>query len=251
LPQATATEPATATKQATNRVAIATDSPLIYVNAERKKEAMSKGEQKVGICPECKVRESDSSKKTLYQCRFCERWFCFRHLDQKLAVFRDFKKPIKDRRLQDMIEEDWKRRDGHPDFQYTLDRLKEYEVEKRIDRKIIIDLLNRSKAYGKRKPKKRIREGELYFVKEDEDKIETIRETSGKGYSRKRRFSISVKELVLYSIVFIVGLFLFLYSARNVYLIFSIPFIPFPIPLWIFGIAAMIIGALGLVSSMY
>lgn len=63
------------------------------------------------VCPECKVREGVSSEKRLFQCPYCERWFCERHREPKLAVIRDFSKIIKDKEWRDMVEEDWKRED--------------------------------------------------------------------------------------------------------------------------------------------
>lgn len=167
---------------------------------------MSEEKEKFDVCPECKVREGDSSKKTLYKCSYCKRWFCFRHFDAKLAVFKDFKATIKDKLLKDMIEEDWKRTDGHPDYPYTVDRLKEHDIEKEIDRKIIEDMLNRSKAYRKRKPKKRKKEGDFYFIKESEtrrkkskSKVRTIRKLSRKI----KAVGILAVSLIIVSILFL------------------------------------------------
>jgi len=111
---------------------------------------MPKRKYKFDVCPECKVRKSDSTKKTLYRCQYCERWFCADHFDPRLAVMRDLARPFKDVKLRSIVEEEWRREDGHPDYDYTLKRLKELEVEKDIDRRTITAMLDRSKMYKKR-----------------------------------------------------------------------------------------------------
>ena len=169
---------------------------------------MSEERKKLDVCPECSVRDKDSSEKTVYRCQYCERYFCFKHFDPKLAVFRDFKGRIKDKRLRHMIEEDWKRKDGHPDWSYTLARLKEYDIEKRIDRKIIEDMLNRSKAYGRKKPRKQVREGDFYFIKEDKAKGREPKPKIKKSRKRALRLSRKVKAAVILAVsLIVIGIF--------------------------------------------
>jgi len=93
---------------------------------------MSKRKYRLDVCPECKVREQISSVKRLYQCRYCERWFCGRHLEPKLAVFKDLNVLIKDVEWRDAVEKDWQREDGHPDYAYTKERFEELKIEKAI-----------------------------------------------------------------------------------------------------------------------
>ncbi len=107
------------------------------------------------VCPECKVREEDSSKKRLFQCNFCERWFCQTHLEPRLAVIRDFKAVIKDATWRRIVEKERRRKDGHPDYAYTWQRLKELKVEKEITRAKMSALLDKSKAYRKPVPFKK------------------------------------------------------------------------------------------------
>jgi DNA-directed RNA polymerase subunit M/transcription elongation factor TFIIS len=111
---------------------------------------------KHGVCPECKVKEGDSSKKVLYQCKFCERWFCAKHFEPRLAFIRDLKAFSKYPEVRVTFEEEWRREDGHPDFAYSLERFKELDMEEKLLSKLIEDALNRSKAYGKKKPRKDI-----------------------------------------------------------------------------------------------
>jgi len=114
---------------------------------------MSEREYHIDVCPECKHREGDSSEKKLFQCRYCERWFCERHLEPRLAVIRDFNKIIKDKEWRDLVEEDWKREDGHPDYAYTKERFDELKIEKEILRSKIEAFLNKSRAYRKTVPR--------------------------------------------------------------------------------------------------
>lgn len=128
---------------------------------------MSEREFRLDICPECKVREEDSSEKKLYQCQYCERWFCERHLEPRLTVIRDFKTVIKDTTWRNMIEKEWRRKDGHPDFAYTWEKFEELKIEKAIIGAKMEALLDKSKGYRKPVPRETKKERKLYFVKEE------------------------------------------------------------------------------------
>ena len=106
-----------------------------------------------GVCPECKVKEGDSRKKTLYQCNLCERWFCAKHFEPKLVRIPDYKSFVKYPEARVIFEKE-RREDGHPDFAYSLKRIKELDMEEKLYSKLIEDALNRSKAYRKKTPKK-------------------------------------------------------------------------------------------------
>jgi len=114
---------------------------------------MSEREHHFDVCPECKKLEGDSSEKRLFQCPSCERWFCERHLEPKLAFIRDFNKIIRDKEWRDRVEEDWKREDGHPDYAYTKESFDELKIEKEILRSKIEAFLNKSIAYRKIVPR--------------------------------------------------------------------------------------------------
>jgi len=111
---------------------------------------------KHGVCPECKVKESDSSKKILYQCKFCERWFCAKHFEPRLVQIRDYDAFVKYPEVRVSFEEEWRREDGHPDFAYSVKRFEELDMEEKLHSKLIADALNRSKAYRKKTPRKDI-----------------------------------------------------------------------------------------------
>ena len=124
---------------------------------------MSERESGLDICPECKVRDGDSSEKKLFQCQYCERWFCERHLEPRLAVIRDFNKIIKDKEWRTMVEEDWKREDGHPDYAYTKEKFDELKIEREIVWAKINAFLDKSRVYKKPVPKGQKEEFTLLF----------------------------------------------------------------------------------------
>src|SRR3990170_8194379 len=124
---------------------------------------MSERESGLDICPECKVRDGDSSEKKLFQCQYCERWFCERHLEPRLAVIRDFNKIIKDKDWRTMVEEDWKREDGHPDYAYTKEKFDELKIEREIVWAKINAFLDKSRVYKKPVPKGKKEEFSLLF----------------------------------------------------------------------------------------
>jgi len=110
---------------------------------------------RIGVCRECKVKENDSSRKRLYQCPYCETWFCTKHFDPRLAFIKDLKAIVKYPEARATFEqEEWRREDGHPDFAYSRKRFEELDMEEELRLKLINDALNRSKwgkAYGEEK----------------------------------------------------------------------------------------------------
>jgi len=68
------------------------------------------------VCPVCRVGEVVSSKKKVYPCSYCERWFCKKHLEPKVSVFSPTQVTIKDLAWKDFIRRNWKNKDGHPDY---------------------------------------------------------------------------------------------------------------------------------------
>jgi len=113
---------------------------------------MSEREYRLDVCPECKVREEDGSEKKLYQCQYCERWFCERHLGLKVVHIPDYNEIIKDVAWRDIVERDRKREDGHPDLAYTVERLNEFKIEREITWAKIDAALKKSRAYRKIAP---------------------------------------------------------------------------------------------------
>jgi len=86
------------------------------------------------MCPLCKVTEEASSRKKVYQCRYCERWFCKKHLKPEVSVFSPTQVTIKDSAWKNFIEKEWKNKDGHPDYVYTREKMKELEAKEDISK---------------------------------------------------------------------------------------------------------------------
>ena len=165
---------------------------------------------------------------------------------------------IKGGRLQTVIEEDWDREDGHPDFVYSHKRFEELDIEEKLRSRLIkqaLDGMNRQ--YGlkemfvessKGAPKQKIiSEGAYHFVKDSPKTITRRGHYSSKVETRRVRFN--PKEITFSLGLFFIGMLLFLYSSRNKYLIFLVPFVPFPIPIWLVGIVLMGLSGLMFVGS--
>jgi hypothetical protein len=231
---------------------------------------------------ECCVRDRDFSQKKVYHCELCDRWFCEKHIEPRLAFIRDYDAITRYPELRVMLDNDWKREDGHPDFAYTRIKFLELDIEEKNRNKLIKQALDTMNHYYaeveiheksvdvEADRKKRVEmllkeEEEIDKGQEQKKQVKTTEKKPKKGMvsegslhfirgeteeKRKRHLHINVKGLAVSTLVFLVGLgwFLFFFS-KGVYLIFIIPFIPFPIPFWVFGIGAMIFGALGFIAS--
>ena len=110
-----------------------------------KKTKKTKKASKRGVCDECEVREGDRSKKELFQCLYCKKWFCKTHLEPRLSVFRSFIGKIKDPTIRDKIDKEWKKRGGHPDTVWTKSYIDNLKLKKEEDRKEFFDMLDKSK----------------------------------------------------------------------------------------------------------
>mgnify|MGYP001332329653 CR=1 FL=1 len=104
-----------------------------------------------GICPECKVKEGNSIEKTLYQCKSCERWFCTKHFEPRLAFIKDLKSPPKYPEIRAALDKEMERKDGHPCFTYSRKRFEELVEEEKLRSKRIEEALDRSKASAQKK----------------------------------------------------------------------------------------------------
>jgi len=80
-----------------------------------------------------------------------------------LAVFRDLKTIIKDAEWREIVEEEWEREDGHPDYAYTEKRYDAFQKEKEIYQKRFGDFLDKLPPYEKMIPKEQKEEFTLLF----------------------------------------------------------------------------------------
>jgi hypothetical protein len=97
---------------------------------------------KIGVCIECKVREGDSSKKKLYQCPYCKKWFCEKHIEPRLTTTKDAIERTRDLVLKEKLYEEWRRKDGHPDYIWTKQYLENLEVKEMEERRKAWKALN-------------------------------------------------------------------------------------------------------------
>lgn len=154
----------------------------------------------IDICPECKVREGDSSKKKLYRCRHCERYFCKRHLSPRLTAMRSAIEEIKDPILRNEVYEEWRKPNGHPDWIWTKKYFEELELKEGEKREKIWKVLDQLKE------EKRPIEKELFIPLTEEPQIPIKKERS----SFKSNFLV----FVLLSMVIILS-FIFLKDYIN------------------------------------
>lgn len=110
------------------------------------RKTRKKGKSSVGVCPECKVREGDSSRKRLFKCNYCGRRFCKKHLRPRLATPRSFIEKIKDPVLKDKVYEEWRRPNGHPDWVWTRKYFEELELKKEEERRKFLEILDKLKG---------------------------------------------------------------------------------------------------------
>jgi hypothetical protein len=107
----------------------------------------SKEDFRIDICVECKVRDGDSSKKKVFKCGLCERWFCEKHREPRLAFIRDLKAMARFPELRVLFGGEWNREDGHPDLEYSRRKFRELEIEEKRRNELIKQALDRMNHY--------------------------------------------------------------------------------------------------------
>jgi len=98
---------------------------------------------KFGICPECKLREGDSSEKKLYQCPYCKEWFCEKHIEPKLVITWSAIERTKDPILKEKFYEEWRKEGGHPDSIWTMQYFENFEMKEREEREKFLRALDK------------------------------------------------------------------------------------------------------------
>jgi hypothetical protein len=135
-------------------------------------------ESRIDTCVECVVRERDFSEKTVYRCELCDRWFCERHSEPRLAFIRDLNAIENSPEARALYYTEMKREDGHPDFAYTKMRLWELHIEEKNRNELIKQALDKMNSYyrqGQWKARQETTnekqrgimrsEGDLHFIK--------------------------------------------------------------------------------------
>jgi hypothetical protein len=100
---------------------------------------------------ECVVRDGDFSQKTVYHCELCDRWFCEKHIEPKLSFMRNLSSNHP-REVEELYNREYKREDGHPDFEYSRRKFAELDIEEKTRSELIKDALDRMNGYYKRRP---------------------------------------------------------------------------------------------------
>ena len=85
----------------------------------------------------------------MYHCELCDRWFCKRHLKPRLAFIRNFDAIESSREIRVLYETEVKGKEGlgHPDFQYSLRRFRELDIEEKRRNELIKQALDRMNHY--------------------------------------------------------------------------------------------------------
>jgi len=97
---------------------------------------------KFGICPECKVREDDSSEKKLYQCPHCKNWFCEKHIEPKLVLTWNEIQGTKDPFLKEKLYEEWRKEGNHPCPTWTIQYFENLEIKQKEERERFLRALD-------------------------------------------------------------------------------------------------------------
>jgi len=98
---------------------------------------------KFDVCPECKVRENDSSEKKLYQCPYCKGWFCEKHIEPKLVITWSAIEGTKDPFSKEKLYEEWKKEGNHPCSIWTMQYFENFETKKREEREKFLKALDK------------------------------------------------------------------------------------------------------------
>ncbi len=96
--------------------------------------------QEIGICYECSTKDRDSSKKTVFHCDICKKWFCELHLKPKLPYFVDWETQFDvqgNPAVKAFFYSEYRREDGHPDFVYLQQTVERIQREKAIQNQLI------------------------------------------------------------------------------------------------------------------
>jgi hypothetical protein len=107
-------------------------------------------ESKIDVCVECCVRERDLSQKKVYRCELCDRWFCEKHIEPRLAFIRDLEAidNIPEIRVLYFTEiKEKKQKEGHPDFEYSRRKFRELDIEEKRRNELIKQALDRMNHY--------------------------------------------------------------------------------------------------------
>lgn len=108
----------------------------------------------LGICYECSTKDGDSSKKAVYHCDICKKWFCELHLKPKFPYFVDWETQFDvqgNPAVKAMFYSEYGRQDGHADFVYLRNTIEKIEAEKTLQNKIIQEKIDKMAEFGSKR----------------------------------------------------------------------------------------------------
>jgi len=163
---------------------------------------------KFSICPECKVREKDSSEKKLYQCPYCKNWFCEKHIEPKLVLTWNEIQGTKDPFLKEKLYEEWRKEGNHPCPAWTIQYFENLEIKQKEEREKFLRALDKENIKITLYDKSSKVPKEETYSKKTSDKIEKIEKNnlySKPSEALKKR--ISSKDIAV-ALILILGFFL-------------------------------------------
>jgi hypothetical protein len=113
----------------------------------------------------------------VFKCSLCERWFCDKHIEPRLAFIIDFNAMARFPELRVMFDGERNRENGHPDFEYSRKRLEELDIEEKKRNELIKQALDRMNHYYAEIPEKPIdleadRKKRVEILQKEEEEIE-------------------------------------------------------------------------------
>lgn len=88
----------------------------------------------------------DSSKKTVYQCDVCHKWFCESHQKAKLPYFVEWETMFDvqgNPEVKALFYSEYRRQDGHPDFVHLRKTVEALELEEKTKNALIKQVFDR------------------------------------------------------------------------------------------------------------
>ena len=85
----------------------------------------------------------------MYRCGLCDRWFCEKHLEPRLAFIKDLEAidKIPEIRVLYYTEIEGKEGQGHPDFEYSRRKFRQLDIEEKRRNDLIKQALDRMNHY--------------------------------------------------------------------------------------------------------
>jgi len=77
----------------------------------------------------------------------CERWFCERHIEPRLAFIKDLKAIEHSSEIRALYYTEMRYENGHPDFEYSRRKFRELDIEERRRNELIKQALDRMNHY--------------------------------------------------------------------------------------------------------